>query len=584
MQNNFFKKAQILKADISRETTNSIYGSDVTNSMAAYDAVAVLLNKNLPAKARVLLDSSLQKWPEDGKLRLINIDVLFAASSAAEAVTYFMTLLESRGLELWAIARLSKGLSGSKDLDGEMLLNLIDRVKNLEIEKKYLDQLFAGIYKASRKEDRVSILKSIISATDSYAFKCRYAVSLFDSGQLDLALDYLECIHLKEPGTPISLLLHANLLSNKGDFLKAIQLLERGNYKELLDAHCFRLLITLKQVEMQFREAGELLEFCLEKWPEDWILIFRLNRSPLPAEIFQRIYKKLSAHWDEIPKKYGKLAYEYAITCMQAGEIQKSKNILLDVLNDSTCGFMARNLLEGLNKEKFSHPIFKNSRFKDDRCSDFQLVKPLKPSKTAIIIFAMNSINDWPLEMIDAVLEDLNCNIIYLRDFKRKAFLGGVNSLGKSEDETIAKLREILEEMGVNKIITMGASFCGYAAIKYGALLKSAHVLSFAGPNNLQTYYEDTPPSIWNYLYFIQLKTKRAEYSKGDLVHLITDSTNTTFHQFYGEKHPQDKIQAERLSGLNNVCITQLEDLDDHSAVNLMMASNTLIDYLNRLI
>ena len=575
---------QILKADIFRDTTNSIDGSMVANPLAAYDAVSALLNKNLPAEARALLDSSLNKWPEDGKLRLIKIDVLFAASSAAEAMNYFMTLLESKGLGLWAVARLSKGLSASKNVDGEMLLNLIDRLKNLEFEKKYLDQLFMGIHKASREEDRVSILKSITNATDNEAFKCRYAVSLFDSGQLDLALEYLGCIHLNEPGTPISLLLHANLLSNKGDYLKAIQLLERGNYKELLDAHCFRLLISLKQMEMQFREAGELLEFCLEKWPEDWILIFRLNRSPLPAEIFQRIYKKLSAHWDEIQNKHGKLAYEYAITCIQAGEIEKSKNILLDVLNDPTCAYMARNLLEGLSKEKFSHRIFINKRFKDDRCSDFQVVKSLKPSKAAIIIFAMNSINDWPLEMIDAALEDLNCNIIYLRDFKRKAFLGGIHSLGKSENESIAKLREILKEIGVNKTITMGASFCGYAAIKYGALLKSEHVLSFAGPNNLQTYYEGTNPSMWNYLYFIQLKTKRAEYSKGDLVPLIAGSTNTTFHQFYGEKHPQDKIQAERLSGLNNVCITQLEDLDDHSAVNLMMANNTLIDYLNRLV
>lgn len=570
------------------ETLRAISGTEhwpkLTEPSQAYLVVEKLLSQKLVDHAHTLINMSLQLWPDDSKLRLIKGDVLFAVKSDDAALNHFITLLEIKNLQPWAIGRLSYGLATKQNVEGNSLSRLIDRVKDLEIEKKLLDRVFLSIIKCCSEKDKISLLKIITKTSDNYIFKWRYAVSLFDAGKFDLALAYLEGMHLNEPGTSFSLMLHANLLSTQGNFVKATELLERENNKDILDAHAYRLLISLKQVQMQFVEAGELLESCLAKWPEDWILIFRLNKSPLPEILFEKIFQNLSEYFDSYPLKYAELGYEFAITCLQAGAIGKAKKLLNEILTDPKCNAKARNLLEGLSKNNFSDSQFKNSRFKDDRCSDFQIVRSTKPSTTAIIVFAMNSINDWPLEMIDSTLESLNSHIIYLRDFQRKAFLGGVKSLGNSEKETIEKLHVVLNHLGIDNIITLGASFCGYAAFKYGATLQAKHAISYAGPNNLHTYYSDTPPSVWNYLYFIQLKTNRPEYVANDLLPLIVDSTATTFHQFYGGANSRDSIQAERLSALTNVLITKIQGVDDHAVVNQLIKDDTFVNYISKLI
>lgn len=67
---------------------------------------------------------------------------------------------------------------------------------------------------------------------------------------------------------------------------------------------------------------------------------------------------------------------------------------------------------------------------------------------------------------------------IFIRDVFKQWYVEGVNSEVNSVDETCKRLRELC---GDKKIITLGSSSGGYAAMLFGILLKAEYILNFSG-------------------------------------------------------------------------------------------------------
>lgn len=74
-----------------------------------------------------------------------------------------------------------------------------------------------------------------------------------------------------------------------------------------------------------------------------------------------------------------------------------------------------------------------------------------------------------------------NCSVLFVRDRQKCWYLRGVH--GESEDvhSTVAFFQREADRIGVDRIITLGSSMGGYAAILYGHLLHAEQAIAF-GP------------------------------------------------------------------------------------------------------
>jgi len=140
-------------------------------------------------------------------------------------------------------------------------------------------------------------------------------------------------------------------------------------------------------------------------------------------------------------------------------------------------------------------------------------------------------------------------NKLLLRDKNNAWYHHGVEGLGKDVDETTVSIRKIIKEIKPSKIITIGQSMGGYAAIMYGALLEADKVISF-GP--LSCFDADKLEVLRDYRWLDLVKkiqSTRPKVFYDDLPKLLAGKKRKTeFEIFYGT-HPGEN--AERMEAVN---------------------------------
>ncbi|PWU24096.1 MAG: hypothetical protein C5B48_07485 [Candidatus Rokuibacteriota bacterium] len=102
------------------------------------------------------------------------------------------------------------------------------------------------------------------------------------------------------------------------------------------------------------------------------------------------------------------------------------------------------------------------------------------PSKTMLIAFAaMSPLMPPPFHLFEAT-SGLPVKRIFVRDPQRVWYQHGVPGFGDSIDTVAASLQSILEEHDVERLVTIGSSAGGYAALAFGSLLGAELVISFS--------------------------------------------------------------------------------------------------------
>jgi hypothetical protein len=101
-------------------------------------------------------------------------------------------------------------------------------------------------------------------------------------------------------------------------------------------------------------------------------------------------------------------------------------------------------------------------------------------SATMVIAFAaMSSLRPPPFHLFEATT-GLDAKRLFVRDPDRVWYQHGVPRFGNSIDEVGAALRAIVVEQGVERLVVIGSSAGGYAAIAFGAVLEADLVIAFA--------------------------------------------------------------------------------------------------------
>ncbi|WP_053981903.1 cupin-like domain-containing protein [Marinagarivorans algicola] len=160
-------------------------------------------------------------------------------------------------------------------------------------------------------------------------------------------------------------------------------------------------------------------------------------------------------------------------------------------------------------------------------------------------------------------------NVIYLRDPNTLWYQSGINGLGGSIDEVVVRLKALIEELKPSRVITLGQSMGGYAAMLFGGLLAVDRIIAFAP---LSFLVADELKIFGDERYYSALKgvADIAEPHHLDLMTLFSRLKNKIdIHIVFGSrssKHQQsvslDSMHALRLQAIEGCTVHAYPDAD----------------------
>lgn len=180
----------------------------------------------------------------------------------------------------------------------------------------------------------------------------------------------------------------------------------------------------------------------------------------------------------------------------------------------------------------------------------------------------MNSVALW--------LRSLPVNIVYLRDFNRNLYLGGVRSIGDL-DASIERISNDLASAGTERTIVMGTSGGVYGALLFSHLLKAQGTICFAGPTALKEGLQEAAER--PFYARVQSQIDAGNLLEIDLRQCYA-TNNIPVRYFYAENYAFDAAQVETLEGLSNVSIEPLRNFDRHVVIGEIVRRGFLPDIL----
>ena len=183
-------------------------------------------------------------------------------------------------------------------------------------------------------------------------------------------------------------------------------------------------------------------------------------------------------------------------------------------------------------------------------------------AETAVLIFT-GALDDVaiPLSTFDRHMAALEVTTIYLKDFNRLCYLGGVQSLGENYNATLAGLRSLLGRLGVKRLAVIGHCDGAASSINYGIELGAHNILSFgpitrfdfANANITRRAFmtkrlaETAPPELLDLKLFfeahphtahVEIFYKQEDKRQRERAALISDIPGVTLHPLPG--YPRD--------------------------------------------
>jgi hypothetical protein len=201
---------------------------------------------------------------------------------------------------------------------------------------------------------------------------------------------------------------------------------------------------------------------------------------------------------------------------------------------------------------------------------------------------------DWPLVISFAGLGDefefrktfssLEANVIYIRDLSHNWYLNGIPDVGESVNEIcdyfINKIKQY--NPNGNKVITIGASAGGFAAILFGSLIDVNQAVAFSPQSFMDKFHrtlyydyrwKDRVKQIYG-----GVKTNRQYLDVKPFVKNFSGNVDL----FYDKNHRLDYLHGRRIR-YKNVIHFQSKN-GGHNLVRELRDSGKLIEYIESII
>lgn len=179
----------------------------------------------------------------------------------------------------------------------------------------------------------------------------------------------------------------------------------------------------------------------------------------------------------------------------------------------------------------------------------------------------------------------LNCDKIFIRDFQQAWYHKGIDDKLRDLDAILEALRAHIAAHRYGKVVFLGNSMGGYAAILFGTLLNVDEVIAFAP----QTFIDRANRLLrWDRRWSTQIAAVHAHPGSKptyfDLKrHLKRCGHRTRIRIYYAPPYRLDRIHAERLRHAPHTTLHPMQE-GGHAVVRVMRDSGALNELLRSLI
>jgi hypothetical protein len=206
-----------------------------------------------------------------------------------------------------------------------------------------------------------------------------------------------------------------------------------------------------------------------------------------------------------------------------------------------------------------------------------RLIHRVEGATRLIVVFTGGAERFWvSIDLLHQFLRRQGHQLLYLRDIKQLAYLGGIPDFGPDLVSSYEGIRGLAEELGAAHISCLGTSVGGYGALLYGIELGADRVLVFNGTTDLS--WEG---GAWDMGIGGDLADKlrhrlppELAVDLGALYRRHPAPPQVTL--YYGALHKQDKEQAMRFQDVRGARLVELEGHARHTVIPALLAQGRL--------
>ena len=206
------------------------------------------------------------------------------------------------------------------------------------------------------------------------------------------------------------------------------------------------------------------------------------------------------------------------------------------------------SMVGGLNLfNKFINKFNKPVETIDDYLIDSNDVR-----KPLIIAFGGLSGNIFQpvFEFKNFLQKNVDCHFIFVKDTNQCWYHKGAIGLGNNIENVTQNLKNIIKKINYSKVVTIGGSMGGFAALLFGSLLNVDGIISFSAQTfidkeNRRLYDDDR----WSK----QIKYVHKNFQKKYFDLSFLEFNNIKVYSIYGKDDRLDKIHSQKLKskGIN---------------------------------
>jgi hypothetical protein len=219
--------------------------------------------------------------------------------------------------------------------------------------------------------------------------------------------------------------------------------------------------------------------------------------------------------------------------------------------------------------------------FCEDPKAEIQIVLRPNCDKVLLCFCACQGTLGLPVNLIHQWLGRSPASLVYIKDLRNYWGGCGFPALGPDRTSAIAAFRRIADQVGGKRIYTLGVSHGGYAALHYGLELGAVAVLNLAGATDLTPDFVTSLGPI--HKEYLTLRELAPDYTVNLRDSYAAAPRKPHVFLAYSAGHPRDRRQAERMAGLPNVELVEV-DYAQHNAIDPLIRSRELMPLLARLL
>ncbi|WP_428356987.1 hypothetical protein [Methyloprofundus sp.] len=170
-------------------------------------------------------------------------------------------------------------------------------------------------------------------------------------------------------------------------------------------------------------------------------------------------------------------------------------------------------------------------------------------------------------EFFKSLSGNKNVNIIFVKDFKQAWYQCGLLGLTENITETTHFLKKIIPD-STERLVTIGTSAGGFAAILFGCLLGAQKSVSFAP----QTFLNKK-----EFMVFRSIDSRWTEIQESKFLDLkrVIGEANTTHNIYVGKYNHKDMAHAANLTNFEKVFLHEI-DSESHNIAKFLKDAGQL--------